>query len=148
MNIDCIIEIFSKGDKKHISTNKINKSLCGSNKNKKDIIRIHDYEKPEQFDNICQSCLYRYRMCYNMNVIKKSPTVQCNCYRETKDSTKKCGKIISAYKARELKHPNSPNESDPVCPDCYNVIKSTNKNSVTSSYNDATPWLERNKSNA
>lgn len=148
MDTNCIIEIISKEDKRHISTNNTTESFCGLDKNTTDVKRIHDYEKPENLDNICQSCLYRYRMCLSMNIIKKSPTVRCHCDRKTKNGTKRCGKIISAYRARELKHPNSTNNSDPVCSDCYDMIRSTNKNSVTSSYNDATPWLERNRSNA
>lgn len=148
MNTDCIIEIFSENNKKHISTNKVDRCFCGLNKNERDSVRIHDYEKPEKFNNICQLCLYRYIVCLNMNVIEKSPTVRCQCDRETISGVEKCSKIISAYEARELKHPNSPNCSDPVCPNCYNLIKSTNKNSVKTSYDNAKPWLDKKKPNA
>lgn len=140
-----IIEIINNSTK-HISTNNCNKCFCGQKKDNK--IRVEDYENMSDHGNLCSKCLNRYQRCLEVGVISKIPTVKCQCYQKTDDGMKKCKKVISAYEARELKHPKSPNTSEPVCSECYKLIKSIESNSVTTKYENAKPWLSTTNESA
>lgn len=137
----CIVEIVEIKNSNHISTNGSDKCLCGKGKKEKKIKRLQDFEDPKDADSTCLDCLNRYKKCVDLGIIKRLPTVKCKCERNINNNFQKCNKVVSAYKARELKHPNSPNISEPICSDCYNTIRSVKTNSVTTKYKNANSWL-------
>lgn len=142
-----IIEIDYDSNIKHISTNKKQNCFCGRTKKNQKIEKIEDYKDPDSIDNLCQSCINNYKLAKENNSFVLEPTVKCSFDIIIGDRIQRCDKVVSAYKARELKHPNSSNGSEPVCEECYKEIKSNDKNSVTTRYEEAVPWLEEQKPN-
>lgn len=138
-----IVEILNYGDVKHISTNKKDECFCGEKKKKREIQRIEDYKDIKQIKELCEDCFNNYKLSLNNKKVILDPTVKCSFDDITNNRSNRCGKIISAYNARELKHPNSTNGSEPVCEDCYKKIRVSNKNSVNTNYKNAVPWLEK-----
>lgn len=136
---------FQKG-KDHVFFSKGSESLCGMKVEDEDARILEDYMDVEnQSGELCAECESRYDE-WLCNEGRRAPTVKCKCdMRSEGFESERCNAVISAFKARQLRHPNAQEESVPVCPYCYRWIRSLDSNPVETSYEEAKPWLEKSK---
>ena len=128
----------------HIFFSRSDKTFCGYDVGFEDTYILSDYiVVGEHNNNMCQECIHEYNK-WLENDGKREPTIKCKCDAMTTEGPERCEKVVSAYKARELRHP-SRSKNLPVCPACYRWIKSLGDNSVEVGYNDAQPWLSSTK---
>lgn len=113
-------------------------TFCGESINQKETQYLDDYCEPmNKLDDVCVNCLNEYNNWLETN--NRDPTVRCSCDLG-EDGESWCAKVVSAYKARELQHPDS-DQNKPVCPSCYRWIRYLDSNDVETKYEDAKAWF-------
>lgn len=134
MESDCLIGV----NKHHIvRSNTESEAFCGDEINLKDTDYLDDYIDPtDKIEDVCPDCLREYNNWAASN--NRDPTIRCSC---DLDGDERCGKTVSAYKARELEHPNT-KQNKPVCPSCYRWLRYLNDNDIETEYKNAKAWFD------
>jgi hypothetical protein len=72
--------------------------------------------------------------------LERESTVQCACDRIEDGHASTCGEVVTVTLARALRHPDAEADYVPVCPDCYNWIRSHPMNEVNTPIEDVATW--------
>lgn len=134
-------KLITVSESDHISFNIEDESLCGEVVTECQVIQ--DYVDVTERDGICQNCVSKY-VDWRDNGGRREPTIKCECDIRSNEELEKCETVTSAYKARELNHPDA-DSPVPICKSCYNWIQSLDSNNVSTKYENAKPWLQKSK---
>lgn len=120
----------------HICFHNSDSTLCGKDLEGTGTKTVPDYEDP---DVECSECMDEYVEWKKENGIR-APTVECECDRTVGNRITRCGKTVPAKEARQLYHPEI-GRNAPVCEQCYRWIQSLSSGDISSSYENAEPWV-------
>lgn len=120
----------------HIRFHNSESTLCGNDLEDTGMQTIPDYRDPGVE---CSECMDEYEEWKEENG-SRAPTVECQCDRTVGNKITRCRKTVPAKTARQLYHPKI-GRNAPVCEQCYRWLRSLSSGDISSSYEDAEPWI-------
>jgi len=124
----------------HIVTSDTEGSLCGAECHEADARVVPDDRDPvaDASVHLCADCADEWARIADET--EREPTVQCACDRIEVGHVWTCGEVVPESVARALRHPDADDEMMPVCPDCYDWVRSHPLNGVDTPIEDVATW--------
>jgi hypothetical protein len=126
----------------HICFSDSDTSLCEADCADKDTRYVPDDRDPvgDASVHLCADCADEWARIADET--EREPTVTCACDRIEDGHVWKCGEVIPATVARALQHPDVDGGMMPVCPDCYDWVRSHPLNGVDTPIEDVAMWAD------
>lgn len=126
----------------HIHVSSDERTVCGTDRADEDARVVPDDRDPivDSSIHLCPDCAVGWESI--ASEVKREKTVQCACDRIEDGHVWKCGEVVPVSVARALRHPDVDDEMVPICPDCYEWVRSQQLNEVDTPIEDAATWAE------